>query len=255
LWELTINMWVFQVIDGEEYQMRKDKWMAWLAAAVGLAMLGCGSGDDGADLDAGLDAGGDTDGDSDTFDLGNTACLPENGPFTPDIDNPYLPFTVGSIHRIEGLEGGTEYGCYRIVVPGDTAEVGGVTARVVEKHGCEDGGVDEAEIEYFAQALDGTVCIFGEEGAWEAGQDGYEAGLFMPGAPAVGMVFVEIHKPDGVETGEITELAVPFETPAGLLDDTMTVMEEDSEEVGVSLKRYARDIGEIYDDGMTLVSY
>jgi len=48
---------------------------------------------------------------------------------------------------------------------------------------------------------------------------------------------------------------VAFETPAGTLDDTMTVMEEDSEEVGVSIKRYARDIGEIYDDGITLVSY
>jgi hypothetical protein len=221
--------------------------MMWPAAAIGLAMLGCGNGDDAADLDAGAD--------TDTLNIDIAVCAAENGPFTPEIDNPYLPLTVGSVHQLEGLEGGTEYGCYRIVVPGDTAEVGGVTARVVEKHGCEDGGVDDPEIEYFAQAPDGTVCIVGEGGDWEAGQDGYQAGVFMPGAPAVGMVFERIHGPDGVETGEITELGVPFETPAGLLDDTMTVAEEDSEEVGVSLKRYARDVGEIYDDGMTLVSY
>jgi len=221
--------------------------MTWLVVAVGLAMIGCGGGDDGADLDAG---------DTDTLNLGNAACLPENGPFTSEITNPYLPFVVGSVHKLEGLEGGTDYACFRVEVPGDTADVGGVTALVVEKMGCEDGGVEEPEAEYFAQAPDGTVCIFGD-GEWEAGQDGYEAGLFMPGNPAVGMVFERIHGPDGVETGEITEIAVPFDTqtPVGVLDDTMTVAEEDSEEVGVSLKRYARDIGEIYDDGITIVSY
>jgi len=218
--------------------------MAWLVTAIGLAMIGCG-GDDGADVDAG---------DSDTLDLGNEACMPENGPFTSEIDNPYLPFDVGSVHKLEGLEGGTDYACFRVVVPGDTADVGGVTALVVEKIGCVDGGVEEPEAEYFAQAPDGTVCIFGD-GEWEAGQDGYEAGLFMPGSPAVGMIFERVHGPDGVETGEITELGVSFETPAGLLDDTMTVAEEDSEEAGVSLKRYARDIGEIFDDGIVLVSY
>ena len=220
----------------------------WFVLAAGFTVGASACADAGADLGGGNDADADTD--SDTLNLGNAACLPENGPFTSDIDHPYLPFDVGSVHKLEGLEGGTEYGCLRIVVPGDTAEVGGVTARVVEKHGCEDGGVDEPEVEYFAQAPDGTVCIFGEEGGWEAGQGGYEAGLFMPGAPAVGMVFESIHGPDGVETGEITELGVPFETPAGTLDDTMTVLED-----GPSLKRYARNIGEIYDDGLVLVSY
>jgi hypothetical protein len=207
------------------------------SAAIGLTAIGCN--------------GGDAGGASDPLDLGNAACQPENGPFTSEIVHPYLPFTPGSEHRIEGLEGGTEPGCSRIVVPGDTAEVGGVTARVVEKRGCEDGGVDEPEIEYFAQAPDGTVCIFGEDGAWEAGQNGYEAGLFMPGAPEVGMVFESIHGPDGeIETGEITEVGVPFDTPAGTFDDTLTVLED-----GPSIKRYARDIGEIYDDGLILVSY
>jgi len=220
--------------------------MTWLVAAVGLAMVGCGGGDDAADVDAG---------DTDTLNLDISVCAAENGPFTPEIDNPYLPFVVGSIHKLEGDEGETDYACFRVVVPGDTAEMGGVTARVVEKIGCEDGGVEEPERTYFAQAPDGTVCIYGEDGEWEAGQDGYEAAIFMPGAPAVGMIFETTHGPDGVQTGEITELGVSFETPAGLLDDTMTVMEEDSEEVGASIKRYARDIGEIFDDGIVLVSY
>jgi hypothetical protein len=222
----------------------------WLAAALGLAALGCGGGDDGADLDAGVDGGGDTDGDTDTLSLDIAICAAENGPFTPDIDNPYLPFVAGTVHKLEGLEGGTDYACFRVVVPGDTFDVGGVTTRVVEKIGCEDGGVEEPERSYFAQAPDGTVCIFGEGGEWEAGQDGFVPAIFMPADPEVGMVFQPICGPDEVETSEITEVGVPFDTPAGLLPDTVTVLEE-----GPSLKRYARDIGEVYDDGITLVSY
>jgi hypothetical protein len=121
---------------------------------------------------------------------------------------------------------------------------------VVEKTGCEDGGVEEAERSFYAQAPDGTVCIYGEEGEWVAGEDGFEPAIFMPAAPEVGMVFEVIHGEDEVEVSEITEVGVPFETPAGLLEDTVTVLEE-----GPSTKRYARDIGEIYDDGIVLVSY
>jgi len=150
-------------------------WVIRHAAAIGLGLVsfGCGSGNDGADVDAG--------GDTDTLNLDISVCAVENGPFTPEIDNPYLPFVVGSVHKLEGLEGGTDYACFRVVVPGDTAEMGGVTARVVEKIGCEDGGVGEAERTYFAQAPDGTVCIYGEDGEWEAGQDGYEPRSSCPG--------------------------------------------------------------------------
>jgi hypothetical protein len=118
------------------------------------------------------------------------------------------------------------------------------------------------ERQYFAQAPDGTVCHFGEEedvyedGAvvetdgWLAGEDGVLAGIFMPGTPEVGMVYEMYHDAEEVETAEITVVGEPTETPAGTFDDTLTVLED-----GPSIKKYARGIGEIYDDGIELISY
>lgn len=198
-----------------------------------------------------LACGGDDDDDSGGGDanVDIAVCAPDHGPFTAEVDNPYFPLVVGAVHVLEGLEGGTEMARFQIEVMDETVEVAGVTARVVEKLDLlDDAAVPERE--FFAQAPDGTACIYGEEGEWEAGQDGYLAAVFMPGAPEVGMIFESIHGPDGVETGEITFLGVPTDTPAGTFEDTLTVLED-----GPSLKKYARGIGEIYDDGIELISY
>jgi len=64
------------------------------------------------------------------------------------------------------------------------------------------------------------------------------------------MVFVMVHGPDSVETGEITHVGVPTVTPAGTFPDTVVVLED-----GPSIKKYARGVGEIYDDGLELISY
>jgi len=39
----------------------------------------------------------------------DSVCAPENGPFTLEIDNPYLPFEVGAIHVFEGIEAGEHF--------------------------------------------------------------------------------------------------------------------------------------------------
>jgi hypothetical protein len=198
-------------------------------------------------------ASGAADGSAPGGELSISVCDPDQGPFTTEIDNPYLPFVVGSHHVLDGLEGGTQPAHFEVSVPGDTREVGGVTTLVVIKY--EEDPVD-GEQAFYAQAPDGTVCIFGEDGDadgaldWEAGQDGNLAGIMMPGSPEVGLVFEMAHGPDGIDRGEITFLGVPTETPAGTFDDTLTVLED-----GPSLKKYARGIGEIYDDGIELISY
>lgn len=186
-------------------------------------------------------------------DVDLSICDPHNGPFSTEINNPYLPFEVGSHHVLEGLEGGTEPAHFEVTVPGETEEVGGVLTRVVIKF--EDDPLD-GERTFYAQAPDGTVCLFGEDGDgdgeldWEAGQNGNLAGILMPGAPAVGMIYEMAHGPDGIDRGEITHVGVATETPAGTFDDTVTVLED-----GPSIKKYARGIGEIYDDGIELIEY
>ena len=64
------------------------------------------------------------------------------------------------------------------------------------------------------------------------------------------MIFERFHDEEEVESGEITHLGEPTTTPAGTFDDTLTILED-----GESIKKYARDIGEIYDDGIELISY
>lgn len=189
------------------------------------------------------------------------------GTFSLVIDNPYLPFTVGAKLVVEGLEAGTDPGKFEREVLDETLDIGGVTARVVLKTSYEGEDLDEVvEIarEYYAQAADGTVCFFGEEsdayedevlvdsGGWLAGDDGALAGIAMPGAPVLGLVFTRVYLPaeEEVSQGEVTAIGEATVTPAGTFDDTLTVLEE-----GPSIKKYARGVGEIYDDGMELSSH
>jgi hypothetical protein len=197
-------------------------------------------------------------------------CDPANGPFSATIDNPFLPMAVGDVHVIEGLEAGEDPARTRSEVLDETQEVFGVVTRVVMHKSWEGDDVDSIDElvaesrNYFAQAPDGTVCSFGEDEdvyedgeiveveAWAAGEDGALPSIAMPGAPAVGLIFIASYRPedDEVESSEITALGESYETPAGTFDDVMTVVEE-----GPSIKRFARDVGEIFDDGLLLTSY
>lgn len=237
-------------------------WTILLCAAA-LCASACSSSDDDAATDAAAngahdDAGDPTDagGAANPLDLDLALCDPEKVTFTAEVDNPYFPLVVDSVHVLEGLEGGTSMAGFRTTVLADTVEVGGVETRVNEKGPSLAGDTSPPELSFFAQAEDGTVCLFGEdEGAdgaleWEAGVGGYVAVVFMPAEPKVGMVFDAIYGPDGGERSEITHVGTPTETPAGTFDDTVTVLEE-----GPSIKKYARGIGEIYDDGIELISY
>ncbi len=230
-----------------------------LLCTAGLGTSACGNGEDDLN-DAGSSRGGGDETDAadapDPLELDRALCDPDDVRFSSDVDNPYFPLAVGSVHVLEGLEGGTEMAGFQTTVLEDVVEVGGVEVRVVEKGPSLAGDTGAPELTFFAQAEDGTVCLFGEdEGAdgaleWEAGQDGYVAVVFMPAEPKVGMVFDAIYGPDGGERSEITYVGTPTETPAGTFDDTVTVLEE-----GPSIKKYARGIGEIYDDGIELISY
>ena len=205
----------------------------------------------------------DEDGESGSdvnLDISN--CDPANGPFSLVIDNYYLPFVVGAFHVLEGQEAGEHFTRIELEVPDETKEVAGVVTRVVKKKSWDDGELVGDEELYYAQAPDGTVCNFGEaedvyEGGvvvetdgWIAREDGAMAVIAMPSAPAVGQIFDKYHDDEEVELAEVTHVGETTETPAGTLEDTITVLEE-----GSSIKKYARDIGEIYDDGIELIEY
>ncbi len=201
------------------------------------------------------DTGGGDDDAADDDDTGGgeidiAICAADHGPFTVTIDHTYLPFTVGAVHVLEGLEGGVDPIRLQITVLDETVEVDGVATRVVLEEEWEDEEYAGAERHYVTQAPDGTVCYYGTEDQWMAGEDGAEAGILMPGAPAVGQVFEMIHTATHTEVVEIASMGTPVETPAGTFDDTVIIVEP-----GPSIKSYAAGIGLVDDDGIGLTSH
>jgi hypothetical protein len=165
--------------------------------------------------------------------------------FVDRIDNPWLPLAAGTewMYRRTIDDDG---GLITVTVLDETREVQGVTATVVlESIADERGRTIDGTTAWFAQDDDGNVWRLGEEGSWEAGVDGAEAGLAMPARPRVGDGFRQEYA-EGVaeDRSEVLSLdgsaSVPWNDLTGLLET------EDSSplEPGV-VKRtlYARDVG------------
>jgi hypothetical protein len=193
-----------------------------------------------------------------------TVCAPSAGPFTLDIDNPYLPLAPGTALVLEG-------GDVRlaITVLDDSEMVAGVATRVLEERETEGGDLVEVSRNFFAQAPDGTVCYFGEdvdiyeggvvishEGQWRAGVAGALPGILMPPSPAAGMAFRQEVAPGVAEDRAVIEATGETVTvPAGTFTNTVRFLETTALEPGAtSVKVFARDVGLIVDDAVRLAS-
>jgi len=197
-----------------------------------------------------------------------SVCAPDAGPFSTDIANPFFPLPVGSQWILVGQN--DEGAPVRVVVTSlDMTEmVAGVTTRVVEEREWEDGSLVEISHNFFVQTLDGTVCYYGEDvdiyeageivahdGAWRAGLNGAQPGIFMPASPQVGQMFKQEIAP-GVAEDEAT-LVAAGETVAidfGTFADTIRFTERNPLDGGTSEKVYARGVGLIVDDPIERIS-
>lgn len=189
-----------------------------------------------------------------------TSCDRNNGPFSLTINNPYMPFTVGTVRTLAN-----DIESVRITVLNQTKVVDGVTTRVVEEYEQANGQLVEISKNYFAQAPDGAVCYFGEDvdiyqngqvvshdGTWLAGGQN-KAGIIMPANPTQGMTF-QIESAPGIaqETGTVAAVGTTVVTPSGTFTDTVYIQENNGTEI--SHKYYARGIGMVDDDGMKQIS-
>ena len=238
-------------------------------ALLALALAGCGGEDD--------DDGNDEHEDDDTHETAPPQVtvivnVPEGicnlgaGPFSATIDNPWFSLPAGQVAELRGEEDGAEV-YLRMTVEEDTVEVAGVETRVLEEHEEADGEVDEISRNYFAQALDGTVCYFGEEvdiyedgeivahdGAWLAGDGVNQPGIQMPAEPKLGMSYSQELAPgvaedhaDHIAAGEETE------TPYGTFTNTIRIREWSTlEPDSLSMKVYGYGVGLLQDDGLSL---
>ncbi len=190
--------------------------------------------------------------------------------FTTEIDNPYFPLRPGS--RAVFREGDQQV---VIKVTNDTKKIEGITARVVRDTVTENGALVEDTFDWYAQDSEGNVWYMGEDtteyengkpktkaGSWEAGVDGAEPGVIMPGNPRPGLAYrQEYYKGEAEDRAKVVSIDARVTVPFGRFENCVET--EDTAPLGgstVEHKYYARNVGLVLAEGSSggreeLVSY
>ncbi len=209
--------------------------------AVGLALLlafaaGCGSEDSSS-----LPKGAET-----------VKLDPED--FSTRIDNVYWPMRPGS--RWVYREGKARV---EVTVTDETKRIIGIDARVVHDVLTEDGEVKEDTFDWYAQDESGNIWYLGEstkefedgkvstEGSWEAGVDGAQPGVLIPGKPKAGLSYRQEHYEGQAEDlAEVLSVDARARVPVGSFEQLLLTKEYTPLEPGVvEHKFYAMGVGPI----------
>ena len=174
--------------------------------------------------------------------------------FTAEIDNPWWPMKPGShwVYR----EGDQQVD---VTVTDRTKRILGIDARVVHDIVTEDAKVVEDTFDWYAQDEDGNVWYLGEEtkeydngevsteGSWEAGVDGAQAGILLPGEPEAGQAYRQEHYAGHAEDrARVLGLDGRATVPYGSFAEMLLTEETTPLEPGlVERKYYARDLGPV----------
>jgi hypothetical protein len=180
--------------------------------------------------------------------------------FTTTIDNPYWPMAPGSrwVYRDVDVEGGRKR--VEVTVTKETKMIMGIEARVVHDVVTEDGDLVEDTFDWYAQDADGNLWYLGEdtkeyengkvkstEGSWQAGVDGAQGGIVLPGAPKVGMTYrQEYYAGEAEDNAEILSLNEKATVPFGSFEHVLMTKDSTPLEPKVlEHKFYARGVGPV----------
>jgi hypothetical protein len=179
--------------------------------------------------------------------------------FVTTIDNEYFPMAHGSrwVYRETDGEGGEQQ--VEVTVTDETKTILGIEATVVHDVVTEDGEVVEDTYDWYAQDRWGNVWYLGEdtkeyaegevstEGSWEAGVDGAEAGVVVPGSPEVGQSYRQEHyEGEAEDAGRILSLDEWVEVPFGSFQDVLMTKDWTPLEPDVlEHKLYAKGVGPV----------
>jgi hypothetical protein len=221
-----------------------------------------------------------------TGDIGRPVIDPgDGGDYRPDvdpadfvtgIDNPYLPFTIGSRWVYKGETDGQRERIEVVVTP-RTRVVMGIGATVVRDRVFVEGELVEDTFDWYAQDRDGNVWYLGERtqeyeggkvvssaGSWEAGVDGALPGIVMAAEPTVGHAYrQEYYAGEAEDMGDVIAVGGSATVAAGTFDDVVTtrdwtplepdVIEEKTYAPGVGVVLEAKVAGG--DDVVELVAF
>jgi hypothetical protein len=183
---------------------------------------------------------------------------PEN--FTTVVDNPFFPLEPGTTLRYRTPDGSEEV---EVTVTEETRSVMGVECRVVRSSEYEDGDLVEVTGDWYAQDAAGSVWYFGEDtrsygedgaesraGSWEAGVDGAQPGIIMPGQPVVGEPYrQEYYAGHAEDMGRVEHLDGTVAVPYGSFDGVLVTRDWTPLEPGLEEhKYYVRGVGLVLED-------
>jgi hypothetical protein len=180
--------------------------------------------------------------------------------FSPNIDNPQWPMTVGSrwVYRVTDMsDGSIEHEVIR-ATRRTKLMADGIRARVVRDVVRRHGKPVEVTNDWYAQDRQGNVWYFGEHttafergkaidnGSWQAGVAGAMPGIALPAKPCVGLSYREEYS-EGVAEDQSRVLAVDAQVRVRVGHFRHALLTEDFSpiEPNVSeLKFYARGSGQ-----------
>ncbi len=187
--------------------------------------------------------------------------------FTVEIDNRYWPMAPGTRWTYREVEADGKELKVVVTVTSTTKQIAnGVTARVVRDTVTEDGDLIEDTFDWYAQDDDGNVWYLGEDtaefeagelttnaGSFEAGVDGAQPGIAMPGTPADGMRYrQEYYEGEAEDNGEVLSVEEQAEVPFGSYDDVLLTKDTITIEPDVlEYKLYAPDVGPVLVFGVS----
>jgi hypothetical protein len=181
--------------------------------------------------------------------------------FVATIDHPYWPMRVGNRWVYEEAVGpGEPVQRVEVTVTDQTRTIMGIEATVVHDVVSEGGQVVEDTFDWYGQDRWGNLWYLGEdtkefedgnvvstEGSWEAGVDGAQAGIILPGNPRVGMAYQqEYYEGEAEDVGEILSLDAKAQVPFGRFENALMTADSTPLEPKVfELKFYARGVGPV----------
>jgi hypothetical protein len=227
---------------------------AALTIAVGLAIAlaaGCGSSSDESPSTTSVAA------------TSASELAPIHGTYSPSIepadfvgkiDNRYFPLVPGTAFHYTGVhENGKTPQTDDMVVTDQTKQILGVTSTVVRDTVSSRGRPIEKTFDWYAQDKDGNVWYMGEDtrevvhgkfvkmsDSWEAGVDGAQPGIIMPGNPSPGDQYRQEYYPHyALDQARVLGSGGPVTVPYGSYKHTLLTVETSPRiDPGVAERKY-----------------
>jgi hypothetical protein len=177
--------------------------------------------------------------------------------FVAVVDNPYLPFVAGMRWVYQG---GGERDVVEVLP--ETKVILGVTVTVVHDRVFSQGELTEDTFDWYAQDRAGNVWYFGERteersggkvtsraGSWQAGVNGAQPGIVMPGDPRVGDAYrQEYLAGEAEDAARVVRIGGSVTVRAGTYADVVVTEEWTRLEPDIlERKTYAAGVGDVLE--------